>query len=436
MDLDGPDLFHLTQEAPGRPTHTLKIAVVDGDLDPQDVRQWLADACQRIPVLRWRLDAGRLRPHRWITCEPAIDRHIEHIRAPAPGGEDELVPILADLCARPLDRTVPLWSLHVIAGLGSPVGARTALVLRLHHALADGAASARIWEELSGARSPEPGPEPASQSRVQHLARLIGDVPRLAWRWREHSRRLAAATDRGGVPAVAPFSAPVTPFNEHLQGARSCTFTTLPLNRVKAAGARFDASINEVLLAISAGALRDHIETQVGPLDASLTSTVPAALPDRSGPYGNAVTTLYLSLHSDLEPDERIASIKADLRAARAVLADDPRLLPDSQRRWRFYRVLVWVMRREERRRGRPAYNAIVSSVRGPAPFEICHRPVVELRSVGPLSGRLGLNITAWSYGDDLSIGIHAYRDASDRLAGLGPRLHEALVALEASAPS
>jgi hypothetical protein len=202
---------------------------------------------------------------------------------------------------------------------------------------------------------------------------------------------------------------------------------------VKDAGAAFGASVNEVLLAISGGAIHRHLQARGVRLDSSLTTTLPAGLPERSQPHGNAVTTLYLSLHSELDPAARVAAIQKDLRSARAVLAEDPRLLPDSQLRWRFYQLLVATMRREERRRGRPAYNAIVSSVRGPATFEIAGHPVIELRSLGPLAGRLGLNITAWSFGNDLSIGIHAYRDATDDLADLGRRLGDELAALEAA---
>jgi len=73
-------------------------------------------------------------------------------------------------------------------------------------------------------------------------------------------------------------------------------------------------------------------------------------------------------------------------------------------------------------RKGRPAYNLIVSSVRGPQPFSIMGVPVVELRSLGPLSGHLGLNLTGWSYGDDFVVGIHSTASAGadlDRLATL-----------------
>ena len=435
MELDGPDLFHVTQEAPDRPTHTLKIAVLDGNLEPDKARSWLADACERIPLFSWQLDASPLRPHRWVEAAVDLDHHFEHVQATAPGGEDQLVEILEGLCGRALDRDRPLWALHLITGLRSEGRPRTAVVLRLHHALADGAASARLWEELAGIRSAErPAVGGAVPSRVRHLGSVVADAPRLARRWRAHSRRLAEAKREGETPAVDPFAAPITPFNEHLEGPRSCAFATVPLERVKAAGAAFGASVNEVLLAISGGAIHGHLEDRGVQLDASLTTTLPAGLPERSRPHGNAVTTLYVSLHSHLDPAARVAAIQKDLRSARAVLEEDPRLLPDSQRRWRFYQLLVAAMRREERRRARPAYNTIVSSVRGPAPFEIAGHPVVALRSLGPLAGRLGLNITAWSYGGDLSIGVHAYRAAAEDLADLARRLCDELAALEAAA--
>ena len=427
--LDGPDLFHLTQERPGRPTHTLKIAVLETTPPPDEIHRWLAGHVPRMPVLRRVVETAPLQPARWIDVEPDLAAHVTETTLPPPGDEQALCAALADLCAVPLDRARPLWHVHHLTGL---VGGRSALVLRLHHALADGAASVRIWEELAGDRQPEPAtPSQDRLGRLRHLGAIVADAPRLARRWRAHGQRLAAARERDAVAAVDPFSGPVTPFNVRLEGTRSCAFASLPLQRVRALRTATGASINELFLALVGGALQRHLRATAGDPGASLTATVPAALPERAEPYGNSVTTLYLSLHSDKAPADRLTAIRADLTAARAALADDPRLLPDSQRRWRFYRVLVAAMHLEERRRGIPAYNAIVTSVRGPGPIELAGARVAELRSLGPLAGRLGVNLTAWSYGDELSVGVHTYREAADGLDELAPLLLDELAALE-----
>ena len=88
-------------------------------------------------------------------------------------------------------------------------------------------------------------------------------------------------------------------------------------------------------------------------------------------------------------------------------------------------------MEMKERRDGTPAYNLTVSSVRGPEPFELSGVPVVELRSVGPLVGHFGLNITGWSYGDDFAVSFHSYASAGEGLEHLGPLLVDELDELE-----
>lgn len=427
MLLDGPDLFHLTQEAPGRPTHTIKLATLDGLLPHGELRAWLAEAVQRVPVLRRRVQVEALRPVRWAEGDVDVDVHL--VDRVALAGHDAVLDHLAALANLPLDRDRPLWALHHLV---DETEGRSILAFRIHHALADGAASVRLWEALADREThgrdqtttvPEDPP-----GRLRYAAQIALDAPRLAKRWREHSRRLAETTAAGRTAAVEPFSGPSTSFNDHLEGVRSCATADLALDTVREIRARTGASTNDILLAVCGGAVRRHLEMEGSPIDGSLTATVPAALPQRREPFGNAVTTLYVSLHSALDdPLKRLSAISADVRSARDVLDHDPRLLADSQRRWRFYQGLVAGMRFEERRRARPAYNLIVSSVRGPVDLEILGHAVVDLRSFGPLAGRLGLNVTAWSYGDRLAVGIHAFRAASASLDRLGRLLEEEL---------
>lgn len=424
MLLDGPDLFHLTQEAPGRPTHTIKLAVLDGVVATEDVRAWLAEAVARLPVLRRRIRHDPVRPAQWVGSEVDVDAHLtEHREAGR-----TLLEHIAHLAELPLDRDRPLWALHHVLS-GEPL--RSALVFRIHHALADGAASVRLWEALADTAFLPPEDHRPEASRLRHLAQIAADGPQLARRWRAHSRRLAQAGAEGRRAAVDPFTGPPTPFNRELEGRRARATADLPLDVVRAIRHRTGTSTTDVLLAACGGAIRRLLEDDGQPLDAPLTATVPAALPERQEPFGNAVTTLYVSLHTDIDDaTARLAAISADVRSAREVIEDDPRLLADSQRRWRFYQGLVLAMRLEERRRGRPAYNAIVSSVRGPDRLELLGRPVIDLRSFGPLAGRLGLNLTAWSYDDRLAVGIHAFASATSDLGRLGRLLEAELQAL------
>jgi hypothetical protein len=79
----------------------------------------------------------------------------------------------------------------------------------------------------------------------------------------------------------------------------------------------------------------------------------------------------------------------------------------------------------------RPAFNAIVSNVRGPSRLTFQGAPIVAVRSMGPLVPKQCLNFTAWSYGDDLSIGIHACREHAPDLRTMSRHLRDELAALE-----
>jgi hypothetical protein len=80
-----------------------------------------------------------------------------------------------------------------------------------------------------------------------------------------------------------------------------------------------------------------------------------------------------------------------------------------------------------ERLAKRPAFNAIVSNVRGPRPLSLGGAPVVAVRSMGPITRVLGLNMTAWSYRDNFSVGLQSCRDFMPDLRRLGDHLRDEL---------
>jgi WS/DGAT/MGAT family acyltransferase len=355
---------------------------------------------------------------------PDLDHHVRHRAVPAPGGEAELTAVLSDLCAGVLDRSRPLWRLWHLSGLQ---GGRGALVFQLHHVVADGMASVALWEAVADGSTPGAAVDvPPSSVRVagtvlSNGARDLVRFPSQVLRFSRYVRH-AKAVERSGEPTVTKaFLGPPTRFNIEPERERRCAFVTLPLGRLREVRRATGATLNDVFLTLSGGAVRRHLEVLGEPPPAALTTTVPAALPERRSTYGNGVTTLYVSLHSDLtDPLARLAAVQTSVGATRRATARDPRLLADWQRYPRLNGTLIRLMELTERRGGRPAYNLIVSSVRGPEPFSLAGVPVVELRSLGPLAGRFGLNVTAWSYGDDFTIGIHTYASAGadlDRLA-------------------
>jgi diacylglycerol O-acyltransferase / wax synthase len=154
---------------------------------------------------------------------------------------------------------------------------------------------------------------------------------------------------------------------------------------------------------------------------------------ERGAPYGNAVSTWFVRLATDVgDPRARFNAVRVSLQAARELQARDPSLLHDLQDHTRLYDVTWRLLAVAERRKGRPTFNLVISNVRGPGPLDWQGHPVTTLRSIGPLAGRMGLNLTAWSYGDDFTVGLHACRDQIPDLSRLAQLLEDELAILAA----
>lgn len=437
--LHGSDVFHLREEGFGRPAHTLKVAILgprDGTPPDADAfARWAARALGERSPFRWQVHAGLVHLGRpmWSDATPHDDQVVRHTLE---GSDRDLAldELLSCLAGDRLPRDRPLWRLWIVEGLG---GGRLAAVLQMHHALADGASSVRIWEELftdeapAAVALPPRRPAPDMVAALRRNGRALRDLPRLLSRMRANS-----AAEKSQPPAPARtatyFEAPPTRFNQGLTRERTCTFATLSLATVKEVGHRLGGTVNDVYAAVSAGALRAYLlEHDSLPPD-PLTATMPAGV-ERGAPYGNAVSTWFVRLATDEgDPRARFNAVRVSLQAARELQARDPSLLHDLQDHTRLYDVTWRLLAVAERRKGRPTFNLVISNVRGPGPLDWQGHPVAALRSIGPLAGRMGLNLTAWSYGDDFTVGLHACRDQVPDLPRLAQLLEDELSTLAA----
>jgi WS/DGAT/MGAT family acyltransferase len=340
-----------------------------------------------------------------------------------PGGVRELCRLVSALASDPLDRSRPLWELWVIGGLA---GGRVAVVFKLHHSIADGLSSAQLIIDLldesertgeGEAGSPlqvehVPGPARRAALALPELARLLGTLPSLLGR----TRRAAAtgrARKKAGRPAAArAFTSPMCSWNVGLTPHRAYGFAEVALQDLRMVKDAFKCTINDVVLAVAAGAVRSYLEAHGELPDETLTAAVPVSLrrPEEKRAWGNRLSNIFPSLATDVDdPVERLRAIHASMSAAKENHdAGDPELLQDwfdfypLQRA--FQSSAVWMMHRTAKR---PMYNVIVSNVRGPsAPLYSDGARLVGIHSMGPLVDDLGLNITAWSYLDRMSFGV------------------------------
>ena len=203
-ELDGPDLFHLAQEQPDRPTHTLKVAVLERSIACEEIDRWAQDTLSSLEPLRERLDGWRLTRPVWVDGgEPDFDYHLRHVTLAAPGDERALSAQLSALCSDMLDRGRPLWRLWHVTGLA---GERDALVFQMHHAVADGGASVAIWEAIADGSSHPSQPPDTAVSRAA----------------------MAAAVGASGLRDVARFPRQVQRFGAYLRHARQAEQSGAP----------------------------------------------------------------------------------------------------------------------------------------------------------------------------------------------------------------
>lgn len=454
--LRGIDAALLYMETATSPTHTLKVAVFDppaGDggngpaLSLAGVKQQLSERLPRLPGFRRRIVEVPLGFHHPVWVEDAafdLDFHLHRQTVAPPGERRQLDAAVSEIAARPLDRSRPLWELWVLDGLA---GGRIAAVAKIHHAMADGVASAQLFAAVMGhgpdARAGDddwaPEPIPSDWQLVRDAAvdrlRLLRRLPRLIRRTLSGllavTARLRAETQRPPLPFR---DAPTTRFNSSLTPARAFATTEFSLEDVKRVKATFGATVNDVLLALVGGSVRRYLADRGELPERPLVVEVPVGT-DRGAPRlsGNHTSNLFAWLRTDLaDPVERLEATSAATRTAKEFHG---LFGGEMYEEWSAYappNFLRWVFRIFARlrlaNRSRPVVNLIVSSV--PGPRETLYwdgAPLCALYSVGPILEGIGLNITLWSYGERVFASALACPERVDRLdeiaGGLGAEL-------------
>lgn len=250
--LSHEDLSILALENETVAGHTCKVILLDGAVDPGSLRTSITRRLPRAPMLSMRL--GEIDGAPWWVPAPQVDMAAHVVTAPASGAEDEagFRATVAGIFAQHLDRSRPLWRIDVIP---RRPGGGSALIWRIHHALADGMtamrmASAVLWDE-----DPVTGPRTTrTRSRAPRAARTVPHH-RLA--------TLLAAARELPQPWLR------SPFDGHIDARREVAFTTAGLEELHRVAAAADgATVNDAVLTVVAGGLRRWLEAHHGHLGA------------------------------------------------------------------------------------------------------------------------------------------------------------------------
>jgi diacylglycerol O-acyltransferase / wax synthase len=426
--LNGVDALLLYTEAPEIHMHTLKIGILDvseldGKFSFELFRRVAEPRLLALAPLRYQLVDVPLKLHHPMWVEnPGIDfdHHVRRVSVPAPGGRRELDELIGDIAGTPLDRDRPLWEMYVAEGL---VGDRVAIIHKVHHVLADGVASAN---QLGWAIQAEPPAFPAKAIHTEARertnrglvmaagrdhARQIRRLPKLlADTARGVSKVRRRAKERGTHPELASnFAPPPTFLNHVVSPTRRFATAPLALADVKEAAKTLGVTINDVVLATVAGALRELLLKYDGTADTPLIAGVPVSYGDPDRLAGNEFTYITPSLAVHVaDPVERVR-----LTATATAIAKEnhhllgPSLIPS----WMNFLppamappVFRWQSRRME---SSMIFNLTVSNVPGPRERGSFGGAVIsEIYSVGPLVAGSGMNVTVWSYVDQLNVSV------------------------------
>ena len=449
QQLTGLDASFLALETANTTGHVGGVSVLDPRGAPRPLTlarltDVLGERLPLVPVLRRKLlnvPLGLDQPY-WVDDgDFDIEYHIREIALPRPGSDAQLTEQVARLHARPLDRSRPLWEIYLITGLAKR---RVAVYTKIHHSAIDGASGAELLTVLldltpDGREVPASKPfRPARPPGPAMLAALA--AARLAWRPVQTVRvtnelvrvlpTLAPAFSMlvggmlglnrgdGGVIRTAPGRAPATPFNKAITPHRRLAFRSVDLDSVKTVKNAFGVSVNDVVMAMCAGALRRWLAEHDALPEPPLIAMIPVSVrdPASNGALGNKVSAMLVTLPTHVtDPDQRLEIVHAATKIAKSQQAAIPQGLVDQISDFalpaltaRAARVVfaTGLLHRL------PPFNLCISNVPGPnVPVYLAGAKLLAHYPVSVITDGQGLNITLVGYLGQLHFGLVSCRE-------------------------
>ena len=448
------DAVFVSLETHETPTHISALNVLDPSSSPEfsfeRLKEIVGSRLRLCPRFGWKLQEvpmGLDLPY-WVEDERFdLDDHVRRIAVPAPGGLNELAELAGYLHGRSLDRSRPLWELWVIEGVED---GRVGMLFKTHHCLMDGVSGAGLAELICDTQ-PEPAEHPPlptdATDRVGPVggwSEMLGNGIRNSLErpvhLARHLRRFGASALEGlrsGGTRTLPHRIPRAPFNGMPGPQRVLACADVCFERVKVLKKHFDVTLNDLLLAITGGAVRRYLERQDALPDRSLVALVPMSTRSEGDKrMGNQITECSVSWGTHLDdPEERLQLIHASATRAKAsarstganLMGACGEALPPG-----LFRLMYLGARNVDV--PLPG-NAVVSNVRGaPFPLYIAGARVEALYPMSVLAPTQGLNFTVISYCGRFFFGITADPDLVHEPWLLAEDLEHALVELEEAA--
>lgn len=423
MTVGGPSIFEIGP-----------LAAPEGGVDIDRIRAHFASHIHLIPRYRQRLAYVPISRHPvWVDDDRFhLNYHVRHISLPRPGSERQLKQITAWILSQPLDWRRPLWESWIVEGLAN---GRFALVTKTHHCMVDGVSGVDLIYQLMRPTPetsvdkpvhwmPRPAPtdlELLAGEVTHHIQQPLGLVHGLGHLIQEPTRT-AAEVGEGITAAWNMLSAglagtPETPLNQPIGTERRFDWMSVDLAEVKKIKNQLGGTVNDVVLATVAGAVRRFLKQRGVKVDAlDLRALVPVNVRAAAEPaVGNRVSAWFTPLPVHLrDPRQRLAAVSRSTAALKqrhearaAEMMNQITELADS--------VLTLAVRLVSRMH---PYHLVVTNVRGPSfPLYFMGARLLEGYPVVPLFANQGLAVGLFSYADRIFWGFNADWDLVPDLA-------------------
>ncbi|HJS71224.1 MAG TPA: wax ester/triacylglycerol synthase family O-acyltransferase [Acidimicrobiia bacterium] len=430
----------------------------DGGIDIDRIRAHIESKLQYIPRYRQRLDwVPYDRRPVWVDDDRFdFSYHVRHVSLPRPGSDEQLRELAGRVVSTKLDRSKPLWEIWVVEGLS---GDRFALIAKIHHCMIDGMSGVDLTTILLNVvpdstieGSPEWAPRPAptpTQLAVAEAARFtrrlidgltnVGEIVKEGRLVTDHALDKSSAAINSLRSGWLTRSAK-TPLNPDIGSNRRFTWTDMTLADVKEIKDRLGGSVNDVVLAITAGAVRNFLIDNRGydPSHAEFRAMNPVSTRSASqqGQMGNQVAMWLVDLPiSEPDPAARYESIKkttANLKATNHALGAATIVELSSGTPI----TLLSLASRVMGSRIRP-FNMTVTNIPGPQfPMYLLEAQMIANYPMVPLWAQHGIGVALFSYNGSLLWGVQADYDTLPDSDDFVAALHKSLQELRGLTPA
>ncbi len=424
--LSADDAHILALESPAIAGHTLKVLVLEPEPEPIDLESLRASVDARLPEGsrgRQRVELGPegAADARWV-ADPQFDVAAQVLRREGTAGLDEAGAwaTASEIMAERLDHARPLWAIDLVGPLAD---GRELIVVRIHHAMADGVSCVRflsevLWDEVADdAAVPRKRPAGAAagsaephRSRLAELGRLPGAI----------GRELGHRAGR-------------SPLARHIGSGRELAFTAVPLADLKAMGKSRPGhvTVNDVFLTGVAGGLRHWLAAGARRLP-RLRAQIPVSLHHRGESeteLGNRDSYFNVDLPlSEPDPLTRLERINAETERRKE--------LDDAEELYDFFHALARFHHLDRAAQrfatGPREFSLSISNVPGPrAALSVAGRPVERLCSLAEPADRHALRISAISCAGNVGIGLCTDPEAVEGVGELARAIDASLAELK-----